>query len=259
VQKGQIAKFGSTTVIKTGNGRLLYASSGEKALQEESKLNELRTPRGGIYQITLPDGTQAWLNASSSITYPTRFSGTKRNVSISGEIYFEVAKDASHPFVVSLPAKTKGQGESASWMQVEVLGTHFNINAYNGNEDNLTNTTLFEGSVRILAHGTSRMIEPGEQASASFAGAQIGVKDKVDMEKVIAWKNGEMALANSSVEQIMQEISRWYDVDIKYGGSVPNKGFYGSIDRNVPLSSVLNALKAYGVETRLEGRTIIVE
>jgi len=255
---GQLASLSGTKVIKTDSGKLLYASANENDLIPAG-LNTLSTPRGGIYQITLPDGTQAWLNAGSSITYPTRFVKKQRDVSITGEVYFEVAKDVAHPFIVSLPAKTKDQRESGSWMQVEVLGTHFNINAYNSNENNLARTTLLEGSVKVLAHGASRMIKPGEQASASLGSPRIGVSDKVDVGKVIAWKNGEIALNNSSVEQIMQEISRWYDVDIKYAGRIPNKGFYGSIDRTVPLSSVLKALEAYGVKTKLEGKTIIVE
>jgi len=250
-RNGQLAKLGSTTVTKTDSGKLLIAAA-ENNISESVGLNTLQTPRGGIYQITLPDGTEAWLNAESSITYPTQFNKKQRDVSITGEVYFEVAKDAAHPFIVSL-------GANSSWMQVEVLGTHFNINAYEDNEDNQTKTTLLEGSVKIMAHGESRMIRPGEQALASFIKTDIEINNQVDLEKVIAWKNGEMLLTNNSVKQLMHEISRWYDVDIQYAGPIPDKKFYGSINRNVPLSTVLNGLNAYGVKTTLEGKKIIVQ
>jgi transmembrane sensor len=258
-KNGELAKLGNTIITKTDSGKLLYTSNGKIADADETSFNELRTPRGGIYQITLPDGTSAWLNASSSITYPTRFDEKQREVRITGEVYFEVAHDAAHPFLVSLPAKTRDQGENGHWMQIEVLGTHFNVNNYGSYDDGPSRTTLLEGSIKISAHGQTRLIRPGEQAATSFTSKSIEINNKVDLEKVMAWKNGEMSLTNSTVQQIMQEISRWYDVDIKYAGTIPDKKFYGTIDRNVPLSTVLNGLKSYGVETKLEGKTIIVQ
>lgn len=258
VQKGQLAKLGNTNVIKTDSGKLLYAAVTDKTDLTESGLNTLSTPRGGIFQLTLPDGTQAWLNAESSITYPTRFTGKQRKVRITGEVYFEVAKDASHPFIVSLPAVTRNQEENGHWMQVEVLGTHFNINAYNDAEDKQVRTTLLEGTVRVSAHGTYRIIKPREQAATAFTDKAIAVSNKVDLEKVMAWKNGEMVLTHGDVAKLMRDISRWYDVDIEYQGKVPEGQFSGSINRNVSLSSVLNVLKAYGVPTRLEGKKLIV-
>jgi transmembrane sensor len=256
--KGQLARLGNTTVTKTDSGKLLYASTGKMDVSVNG-LNILVTPRGGIYQVVLPDGTGAWLNAASSITYPTRFDKKEREVSITGEVYFEVAKDPAHPFIVSLPAKTRDQGENGHWMQVEVLGTSFDVNSYQDTVNDLARTTLLEGSIKVMAHGQSKLIRPGEQAATGFAGSAIAVTGKIDLDKVMAWKNGEMVLTNSSVERIMREISRWYDVDIRYRGDPPHKQFYGSIDRNVPLSSVLKALQAYGVETTLEQKTIIVQ
>ncbi len=267
-KNGQLAKFGNTTISKTDSGKLLYASAGSKASKDETDFNELITPRGGIYELVLPDGTKAWLNAASRIAYPTRFSGKKREVFINGEVYFEVAHDATHPFLVSLPAKTKEQGENGHWMQIEVLGTHFNVNAYSDNKNAdpnsppdlaPTRTTLLEGSIKIKMGQESQLVKPGEQAVAGFSLHGIEIRRNVDLDKVMAWRNGKMVFTDVSVRQLMTEISRWYDVDIEYSGSVPNKQFYGSVSRNVPLSTVLKALKTYGVETKVEGKKIIVQ
>jgi len=254
-KNGQLAKFGNTTITKTDSGKLLYAVTGAKSSPDETSFNELTTPRGGIYELELPDGSEAWLNAASRIDYPTRFTGKNREVFIEGEVYFEVAHDAAHPFVVSLPAKTKDQGERGHWLQIEVLGTHFNVNTYS----EITKTTLLEGSIKITAHGTSKTIKPEEQAISGFNGKGIEIDKSVDLDKVMAWRNGKIAITDVSVQQLMSEISRWYDMDVEYKGAVPEKQFYGTIRRDVPLSTVLNALKTYGVETQVEGKKIIVQ
>jgi transmembrane sensor len=253
-QNGTLAKQGNTNIIKTDSGKLLYTSSASKTkdditgLNTKNEFNTLTTPRGGIYQITLPDGTSAWLNAASSITYPTKFISKNREVKITGEVYFEVAHNAGHPFIVSF-------AES----RVEVLGTHFNIKAYASNDNVPTKTTLLEGSIKISSGNESRLLKPGEQGVVAFSKPGIEVRRNADLEDVIAWRNGEMVLTNGTVTEVMNEISRWYDMDIEYAGAVPDKQFYGSIRRDVPLSTVLNALKAYGVETKLEGKKIIVQ
>ena len=241
---GQLAKIGNTTISKTDSGKLLYASNGSKAANENS-FNTLTTPRGGIYELVLPDGTHAWLNAVSRIDYPTRFTGKKREVKISGEVYFEVAHDAAHPFVVSV-ANT----------QVEVLGTHFNIKSYDSNK---IRTTLLEGSIKISTHNQNKIIKPGEQAVTGTSNNSIELRRDADPDDVMAWRNGEMALSSGSVKEVMNEISRWYDMDIEYAGAVPNKQFYGSVRRDVPLSTVLHALEAYGVQTKVDGKKIIVQ
>ena len=153
-------------------------------------------------------------------------------------------------------------------MQVEVLGTHFNINAYADNKNtdpntapdlSPTRTTLLEGSIKISVGNESKQIIPGEQAVAGFDKKEIEIKKNVDLDDVMAWRNGEMVLTSGSVQEIMNEISRWYDMDIEYAGAVPNKQFYGSVQRDVPLSTVLHALEAYGVQTKVEGKKIIVQ
>lgn len=258
-KNGQLAKFGNTIISKTDSGKLLYASSGSKATSDETQFNTLITPRGGIYQLTLPDGTKVWLNAASRIDYPTRFTGKKREVFINGEVYFEVAKDATHPFLVSLPEKAGAQRENNHWMQIEVLGTHFNVKAYDQSDKAPTRTTLLEGSIKISVGNESKQIIPGEQAVAGFNKKGIEIKKNVDLDDVMAWRNGEMVLTSGSVQEIMNEISRWYDMDIVYTGAIPDKQFYGSVQRDVPLSTVLHALEAYGVQTRVEGKKIIVQ
>jgi transmembrane sensor len=267
-KNGQLAKFGNTTISKTDSGKLLYSSAGTKTSNDETSFNTLTTPRGGVYELTLPDGTKAWLNAASRIDYPTRFTGKKREVFINGEVYFEVAHDAVHPFLVSLAAKTKDQGENGHWLQIEVLGTHFNMNAYSDNKNtnpntapdwSPTRTTLLEGSIKITSHGETKIIKPGEQAIVGFGSEGIEINQHVDIDKVMAWRNGRIVITDVSVQQLMTEISRWYDVDIEYDGTLPNKQFYGSIRRDVPLSTVLHALEAYGVKTKVEGKKIIVQ
>jgi ferric-dicitrate binding protein FerR (iron transport regulator) len=206
----------------------------------------LTTPRGGQHQLDLSDGTRVWLNAASSITYPTAFAGKERRVQVSGEVYFEVVHNKFKPFKVDV------QGT-----HIDDIGTSFNINAY-GDENNIK-TTLLEGSVEITTTKAIQIIKPGQQALTESGGSKIEISRDVDIEKVMAWHNGKIILSNVSVEQIMREISRWYDMDIEYMGTIPNKQFYGSIRRDVRLSIILNALKDYGVETTIEGKKIIVQ
>jgi ferric-dicitrate binding protein FerR (iron transport regulator) len=251
---GTLTQQGNTKIIKTDSGKLLYTTA-DKSIAEEIGLNTLQTPRGGIYSVTLPDGTTAWLNAESSITYPTRFTGNQRNVSITGEVYFEAAHDVARPFVVSVSSPNKKD----DWMRVQVLGTHFNIHAYQDSENEPVQTTLLEGSVKVTANGLKHIIKPGEQATAGFNDKTISVNNRIDIDNVMAWRNGEMFLEHGNVKKLMTDISRWYDVDIEYAGNIPDGQFSGFINKNVPLSTILKGLKTYGVETKLEGKKIIVQ
>jgi len=208
--------------------------------------NTLSTPRGGQYRLILPDGTKVWLNAASSIRYPTAFTGKERRIAITGEVYLEVAKDAGHPFIVV-----------TRHSDIAVLGTHFNVMAYD--DEPAVNTTLLEGSVKISIPGkqTATVIEPGEQASVGNRGDAIEVK-KVNAANVAAWIHGLLSLKDCSVQEFMNQLSRWYDIDIEYAGKVPQQRFGGMINRNVPLSDVLSALDAGGIHTKLEEKKIIV-
>ncbi|HMH32820.1 MAG TPA: FecR domain-containing protein, partial [Puia sp.] len=197
----------------------------------------------GQFQLILPDGTKVWLNAASRIKYPVAFSGNQRQVEISGEVYFEVTKDATKPFKV----KT---GET----MVEVLGTHFNINDYP--EEGDVKTTLLEGSVKVSGGGVSKQIIPGQQAVISGQG--IRIIPEVDVTSIVAWKNGRTLFKDATIPQIMGMISRWYDVDVEYAGTIPDKTLNGGIPRTATLNQLIKVLETYGVHIKKEGKKIIV-
>lgn len=198
-------------------------------------LNTLSVSRGKQFRVVLPDGTKAWLNAESSLKYPTVFKGRERVVEVTGEVYFEVAANASKPFSVKVSNTT-----------IEVLGTSFNINAYTNEVD--VRTTLLEGSVRIAGI----TLKPGEQ----LAGRQL-IRN-INTEKIMAWKNGLFNFEDASLAEVMRQLERWYDVDVVYPDGVPEVYFMGKLGRNMPLQSIIEALKDTGIKFRLEGRKLTV-
>jgi transmembrane sensor len=211
-----------------------------------TKINMLvaSTPMGGTYSFTLPDGTIAYLNAASSIKFPSRFIGKNRNVQIEGEVYFEVAKDKARPFIV------EGRGQ-----RVEVLGTHFNVNSY-ADEPTIT-TTLLEGSVKVTSGKDVKVIKPGEQTKNN--GANI-IVSRANIEMVTDWKNGDFYLNHVEFKSAMRKIARWYDVQVIYDKSVAdNLEAGGWISRDKPLLPVLKLIESSGlVKFRVEGRKIYV-
>jgi len=223
-------------------------------------MNSLSTPKGGQYQLTLPDGTNVWLNAASSITFPTAFTGSQRSVEISGEVYFEVAKRLDRPFVVGVNGR----------QSVLVLGTQFNINGYS--DEAAIQTTLIAGSVKVQCRvagltrndAASVILKPGQQAvvAASDQGARskkgILVNPDTDIEKVMAWKKGLFNFNGADVPTVMRQLERWYDIQVRYEGAVPVIRFKGELDRGVNLSEVLKILPEIGIQYRLEGRTLVV-
>jgi transmembrane sensor len=251
---GALAQENGAEVIKR-NGQLLYQSANKKS--NVIAFNTLTTPRGRQFQLVLPDGSRVWLNAESSITYPTAFVGSARNVTIKGEAYFEIAhissrggkgrgaiqKDGPIPFIV----KTNGT-------EITVLGTHFDVMAYA--DENSLKTTLLEGSVKVTHGGKERVIKPGQQASI-HADGQLQVEE-VNTDEVVAWTNGKLSLENINVESLMKQISRWYDVDIEFRGAIPRERFGGVINRNVNLPDLLGILASNGVVCTMEGKKIIV-
>jgi ferric-dicitrate binding protein FerR (iron transport regulator) len=243
--KGKIADQGNGQVTKLANGQIVYSSN--NASSGQVFFNSLITPRGGQYKLGLPDGTEVWLNSASSIKYPTAFAGKERVVEITGEAYFEVAKNKSMPFKVKM-----GQA------QVEVLGTHFNINAY-PDEGNVK-TTLLEGSVKVeqLTSHHTQTIQPGQQAQLQDD-ATIIVASNVDLVKVMAWKNGFFEFDNTSLPVIMRQISRWYDVDVILGENISYEKFGGRISKELPLSQILKLLEANNIKYQLEGRKLTIE
>jgi ferric-dicitrate binding protein FerR (iron transport regulator) len=234
---------GNTKIIKSANGHIAY----NKTLTSTSTpiYNTMTTPRGGKYDLELSDGTRVWLNASSSITYPIAFSGTERRVTVTGEAYFEVAKNKDMPFKINVD----GQEE------VQVLGTHFNIMAYS--DEPLIKTTLLEGSVKIVKNKTTGMLKPGQQAQMTTDG-KLSVTDDADINAVMAWKNGQTLFVNEDIKTIMRRASRWYDVDIEYQGGVPARLFTGGISRESNLSVLLKVLELNKIHFKAAGKKLIV-
>lgn len=240
---GELAVEAGVVIHKSAGGQLIYEFKGNKG--QGGKLNTLATSRGETYQVRLPDGSHAWLNSASSLTYSTDLIRKgKRIVKLEGEAYFEIAKDKSHPFIV----ESKGQ-------EVEVLGTHFNVNAYQ--DEAVVTTTLLEGSVSITAAGTKRRIKPGEQAINTAS--KVIVKP-ADVDNVVDWKNGDFFLNHIEFKTAMRKIARWYDMDIIYEKTVPdNMESGGWIARDKPLSAVLKSIESSGlVKFKVEGRKIYV-
>lgn len=262
---GEIAKQAGMSITKAPNGQLIYSiaksrpstsADGLSGRANNSKIlyNTIETPKGGQYQINLPDGSKVWLNAASKLRFPASFTGNERKVELSGEAYFEVAKIAS--------TAGKGQKNAAIPFKVvsknhvvEVLGTHFNINAYT--DEPSIKTTLLEGSVKVLQpeSNNSQLLKPGQQAKVAETIQVV----KTDTQKAIAWKNGVFEFKSQSIASIMRQISRWYDVEVLYQGDIAGETFSGSISRYASVTEVLEMLELTGYVTfKTEGRRITV-
>jgi transmembrane sensor len=245
-KNGTIAKDHNAIINKTADGQLVYQSDDkETASSKRPAENLLQTPRGGEYHLILADGTNVWLNAASSIRYPTAFTGNDRRVEVTGEAYFEVAHNAAKPFRVT----SKGQ-------TVEVLGTHFNINAYD--DEPGIKTTLLEGSVKVSNKDQKAILKPGQQAIVQSINNSIIIKN-ANTEEVVAWKNGYFLFDGEKIESIMRKVSRWYDVDVQYEQTMPDVAFGGSISRFENVSQLLEVLQRTGsVHFKIEGRRLTV-
>lgn len=240
---GLLSKQGNANVSKDG-GVLNYSLTNTNAAA--SGTNTLRIPRAGKWTLALSDGTQVILNSESSITYPVAFTGNSREVTVTGEAYFEVAKDAKRPFIVT-----------AKDMRVEVLGTHFNVNTY-GDQD-IVQTTLLEGSVRTSLDGGEIVLKPGQQGVINSAG-KLQLNTNVDLEKIMAWKNNDFDFQNDDIKTIMNQLARWYDVEIVYEGT-PTVRLTAQISKDKNVSAVFRALEegaSGGAHFRVEGKKIIV-
>jgi len=240
--KGDIAVQGGIRVVKTDNGVIAY--NGKNA-NSANMFNTIRTPRGGQYEVVLPDGTHAWLNSASSLRYPASFSGPRREVTLDGQGYFDVAPNKDHPFVVH-----------TSRTDVNVLGTSFDVMAYADEPE--TNTTLIAGSVIVNHAGKKQQLNPGEQAHLDLASESMTVR-KPDVEEVIAWVNGKFQFGSSDIRSIMRQISRWYDVEVEYRGDLSDLHLSGVLSRKDDVSVLLDALQETGdVRFKMENNKIIV-
>jgi transmembrane sensor len=249
-RNGVIAEQGKT-VINKKNGELVYNEGKVKVPDNTIAWNTVTTPRGGQYQLSLPDGSKVWLNAASSLRFPVSFSGEKRIVELEGEAYFEVApssgKNGKRPFIVEV-----------NGMEVEVLGTHFNIMAYTDEPD--TKTTLIEGSVKVSNGSSMAMLKPGQQALMKTGTTATGIRinKEADITEAIAWKDGNFQFNNADLQTVMRPIARWYDVNVSYEGQLPEKRFTGRMSRNMKASEVLSGIEFIGAHFKIEGKKIVV-
>lgn len=260
-KNGTLTRQGNIKIIKDEDGQLLYYVDQENSAV--AGYNTISTPRGGKYEIVLSDGTKVWLNAASSLKFPASFNGKIRDVTLTGEGYFEVAPlipkggQAKVPFIVSV-ASPLGDGRG---MTVEVLGTHFNVNAYN--DENSIATTLLEGSVKVIKEGSANseaktlQLQPGEQADLAKNG-KFKINRNINMEEVMAWKDDNFEFNNTAISAILRQASRWYDVELDYKGPVPNRRFTGKISRNVNLNQLIDMLQYTGVNMKIENKKIII-
>lgn len=242
-QNGDLALQGNINIRKV-DGQVVYKNGQEKETSSSLAYNTLTTPKGGQYQLILSDGTKVWMNAASSLRYPAAFTGTDRTVELNGEAYFEVAKNPSKPFRVLL-----------NGMDVQVLGTHFNVMAY---ENELAiKTTLLEGSVRVNSGTQHAQLSPGQQAQ-NKPNTDLKVVNDVDVEEAVAWKNGYFQFNRDGLDVVMRQIERWYDVEVTYVGKMSERQFGGKISRSSNIEDVLKILRLSNVSFRIEGKTIIV-
>ena len=238
---GLLAAQGDVRIMKTAEGQITYKGKESSTIQ----YNTLTNPRGSkVVSLRLADGTRVWLNAETSLRYPTAFTGKERKVELTGEAYFEVARNAHMPFKVS-----------KAGMTIQVLGTHFNVNAYDN--EAVSRITLLEGSVRVSSESKQSMLVPGQQAR--LQGANIQVINDINTEEAIAWKNGKIQFSEKTdIGTIIRQLARWYNVDITYQGNV-SQHFWGSIPRDITISQVLQKIESTGgVQFRIEGNKIIV-
>ncbi len=236
-RNGTLVNQGNVVISKSADGHLVYDAS--RAVSEndrETAFNTISTPRGGQYQVVLPDGSKVWLNSASSIYFPTAFNGSERNVTITGEAYFEVVKNQGKAFSVL-----------ANGITVKVLGTHFNVMAYS--DESSLKTTLLEGSVRVVSGRSATLIKPGQEAEVTNGNISVG---SADTEEAMAWKNGYFYFKNTDIRSVMRQLSRWYDVDVEYKGAIPETVFSGKMYRNVNASKLLDILSYFKVNFRVE-------
>jgi hypothetical protein len=252
---GLLASQGNIAITKTENGQIVYEKNNvdkSKFISHRSAINTIQTPKGGKYQIRLPDGSKVWLNSASTLIYPTTFAGNERKVQLKGEAYFEIAPNKNVPFRV----------ESDNQI-VEVLGTHFNINSYD--DEDYVKTTLLEGSVKVILSSNpneiskTKLLKPGEQSLTKSSQSGIRIEN-ADTEKAVAWKNGYFKFRNTPIKEIMREIERWYDVELIYEGKIPSDEFTGFISNDVKISAVLKIMEeSGGVKFSVKGKKLKVK
>lgn len=244
---GELAQESGVTITKTATGELIYQIN-DQTQASQNIINTLNTAKGETYQVVLPDGSKVWLNAATTLTYPSKFTLlNQRKVQLDGEAYFEIAKDKAHPFIVA-----------SGNQEITVLGTHFNINNYK--DEQSAKTTLLEGSVKItsISNKTEKLLKPGEQASLNNRG-DLKIAEVITSD-AIAWKNGKFVFDDESIESIMQKLARWYNIEVIYDGeNVKQIPFTGSISRYDNISKILDKISyTQNIHFKIEGRRVTV-
>ena len=241
-REGLIHEQFGIKVIKMDNGQLVYERpEGEPA---EVAYNTISTPRGGMFNLILPDGSTVTLNANSRIRFPMIFASEKREVEIEGEVYFDVAQNKNWPFMVKI-----------NDIEIEVLGTSFNVMGYS--DESAVRTTLIEGLVKVSTRTQNATLSPGQQSAIDLEGT-ISVIENADIADIISWKEGWFKFSRSSIEEIMRQISRWYDLDVVYEGNMPLRTYTGIVSRSSNLSKVLLMMEKAGITFRIQEETIYV-
>jgi transmembrane sensor len=262
VANGKLAQEGSENIVKSKDGVLKYETAAGATTTGEI-VNTLSTPRGGQYSLVLPDGSKAWLNAASSIKYPTHFTEKERRVAITGEVFFDVAmlpdeEGKNKPFIVDVLPPT-GQGTGA---KVEVLGTQFNIMAYY--DESAITTTLVKGKLNVSVNNIHKSLTAGHQAQIPQPIDAVPDSDLIkivsveDIDDALAWKHGLISLNNSDIKFIMRTLARWYNIEVRYPGKVPDYKFNGTISRSENISTVIKTLEYNGVHFKLQKNIISV-
>jgi len=244
-KKGEIARQNGMLVTQLKSGEVVYTALNTTSQNAEAAYNTLETPKGGQFEVTLPDGTKVWLNAASSLRFPTAFVGKERHVELTGEGYFEVAKNKNMPFTVL-----------ANGVNVKVLGTHFDVMAYA--DEPQVNTVLLEGSVLLQKGDQSKILKPGELGIALKGSNNITV-NTADLETAIAWKNGLFVFKDQDIKDIMRQAARWYDVDVAFVGDLKARNFGGKTSRYKNITDLLTNMQLTGaIHYKIEGRRVII-
>ncbi len=255
LNNGLLTNQGNINIIKQGD-KIRYQYGQEQ--NAEVVYNTMTTPKGRQYQLQLSDGTNVWLDAGSSITYPTTFTENNRKVEITGEVYFEVktifvgsgSQRKKMPFTVEINPVSNLKRE------IQVLGTHFNVNSYDN--ESAAKITLLEGIVKVFNNNSSVIIKPGEQAVMENEGNKMSVVAHADVGEAVAWKDGFFSFKNANIETIMRQVERWYDVNVVYEGKKPADQYGGEVSKNVNASEMLKILEVGGIRYKIEGKKIIV-
>lgn len=243
---GVLLNHGGIEIKKIADGKLAFNVQAKTiGKQSSNETNTITTPRGGQYQITLSDGSEVWLNAETTLTFPLQFSTDERKVEVNGEAYFEIEKHIKKPFKVI-----------SNHMEVQVLGTTFNLTDYG--DDNKPRTTLVDGSVRIKSGQQVQLLKAGEQVVLT-EDKQLKLVKNINIETEIAWKNGIFQFKDAGIEQVMNNIARWYNIEVSYTGKTNRKWLNGKISRDVNLSEFMSMLAYTGIHYEIQGRKVIIK